>query len=168
MLKMDGLIAVTTQSECERAENYILGDLRKMIKFKKLHSDAKIPTRATLGSAGFDLSYCGDSIEILHPGQRRLFKTGIACKIPANYCGQIWPRSGLALKHAVDVLAGLIDNDYRKEVCVILINHDEERPFQVLPGDRVAQLVVVPFLGGSEWVTDLEETDRGGFGSTGR
>lgn len=66
------------------------------------------------------------------------------------------------------MLAGLIDSDYRKEIGVILINHDEERPFQVLPGDRIAQLVIVPFFGGSEWCTDIDNTDRGGFGSTGR
>jgi dUTP pyrophosphatase len=74
------------------------GKMFKMIKFKKLKSNPTIPTRATLGSAGFDLSYCGDEDILLESGERYLFPTGIACAIPQGHCGQIWPRSGLALK----------------------------------------------------------------------
>lgn len=145
----------------------LTGKMFKMIKFKKLNENATIPTRATVGSAGFDLSYCGDEDILLESGERYLFSTGVACAIPQGHCGQVWPRSGLALKYGIDVLAGLIDSDYRKELGVILINHGE-LPCRIQPGDRIAQLIVTPIVCGGEWVNELDESDRGGFGSTGR
>jgi len=138
-----------------------------MIKFKRLNKSAIIPMRATDGSAGFDL-YCSKRID-LPPGQQMLLPTGIAAAIPSNWCGQIWPRSGLSVKHGIDRLAGLIDPDYRGEIHVSLINHGHDTvEFKV--GDRIAQLVVVPFYAHAMEVDDLDDTGRGtgGFGSTGR
>lgn len=127
-----------------------------------------MPTRATEGSAGYDLSSAIDCD--IYPGQRMVVKTGFAWQFPGGYSGQIWPRSGLSAKHGIDVLAGLIDNDYRGEVGVVLINHGE-RFFHVSVGDRIAQMVLIaPGVFMPELVEALEGTQRGdgGFGSTGK
>ena len=91
-------------------------------------------------------------------------------QIPPGHVGLVWPRSGLAVRHGIDTLAGVIDSDYRGEVRVVLVNHGDE-PFRVAPGDRVAQLLVqrverAAFTAAAE----IDDTDRGGggFGSTGR
>lgn len=138
-----------------------------MIKFKKLNKEAKIPERATTGAAGFDLHYTGYST-VLHIGKRVIFETGIACELPGGCMGIIKPRSGWAAKYGVDVLAGLIDTDYRGEIKVILINHGD-RPLHINTGDRIAQLVVTGFISESYEIDNLSATDRGtsGFGSTG-
>ena len=137
------------------------------IAFKKVHGDAQVPVRATADSAGFDL-YSPVSV-IIPPNQRLLVRTGIACAIPPGWCGQIWPRSGMATKQGVDRLAGLIDADYRGEVHVSLINHGLD-PVEIRAGDRIAQMIIVPCLLESELVHVLPATDRGvnGFGSTGK
>ena len=138
-----------------------------MIKFKKLTPSAVIPKRATDGSAGFDLTYIGDSL-VLREGEHAIFETGIAMQIPKHYAGIIKPRSGWAAKYAVDVLAGVIDSDYTGELKVILINHGRE-PLQIYTGDRIAQLVVTSHISNSCEIDNLHATDRGcgGFGSTG-
>jgi dUTP pyrophosphatase len=138
-----------------------------MIKFKKLHPQAVLPTRATDGSAGFDLTYIGDST-ILREGEHAVFETGIAMQTEPAKAGIIKPRSGWAVKYAVDVLAGVIDPDYTGELKVILINHGIE-PLNIYTGDRIAQLVVMPFETEAHEVDNLHATDRGcgGFGSTG-
>ena len=137
------------------------------VRFKKLHPDAKIPVRATDGAAGFDL-HSTQRIDV-PPGQRMLLPTGIACAIPAGWCGQVWPRSGLAVKHGINVLAGMIDSDYRGELHVSLINHGADT-LEVKEGDRIAQLVFVQVLTAAVEVEDLDDTARGvgGFGSTGK
>ncbi len=96
--------------------------------------------------------------------------TGVRLQIPPGHVGLVWPRSGLAVRHGIDTLAGVIDSDYRGEVRVVLVNHGDE-PFHVLPGDRVAQLLVqrverAAFVAAPA----IDETERGGggFGSTGR
>jgi dUTP pyrophosphatase len=139
----------------------------KLIRFKKLRPDAKIPVRATDGAAGFDL-HSTKRIEV-PPGQRMLLPTGIACAIPDGWCGQVWPRSGLAVKHGINVLAGMIDSDYRGELHVSLINHGADT-WEVKEGDRIAQLVFVQVLTTAVEVDDLDDTARGvgGFGSTGK
>jgi dUTP pyrophosphatase len=141
-----------------------------MIEFMKLHPEAKIPQRESEGAAGFDLKYTGEGIRAitLKPGERFLFQTGVACAIPENWCGQIWPRSGWAVKDGRDKMAGMIDPDYRGEVCALLINHGQ-RSVTIEPGERIAQMVVVPYMAESKEVTELSETIRGkgGFGSTG-
>lgn len=138
-----------------------------MILFQKLHPLAYMPTRGSEGAAGFDLY----SLEIrtLQPGERAAIETGMACAIPPNWCGQIWPRSGLAVKQGVDRLAGLIDEDYRGEIKVALINEGSE-PVEIRLGDRIGQLVVVPYMADATLVDELPGTVRGdgGFGSTGK
>lgn len=137
------------------------------IKFKLMHNYATEPTRATPGSAGFDL-YATDN-HVVWPGARVKIPTGIQCEIPEGHAGFIWPRSSLALKHGFDILAGLIDSDYRGEIMIAGINHGDT-PFEVRRGDRIAQLVVSPIHVLAKMVGVIDEnTERGagGFGSTG-
>lgn len=137
-----------------------------MIEFTKLNKDAQIPARQTEGSAGFDL-HAIEPISIW-PEEWQKIKTGIAVKLPYGCAGIIKPRSSLAVRHGLDVLAGVIDSDYRGELVVVLINHGSER-YDVQTGDRVAQLLVTQVVTGSIEVGSLDETMRGsgGFGSTG-
>ncbi len=142
-----------------------------ILRFRRLTPGARAPTRAHEGDAGFDLHAVeAASIE---PGRRASVGTGVAVAIPEGHAGLVVPRSGLAARHGISVVnaPGLIDAGYRGEVRVLLQNGDPEQTFQVDPGDRIAQLVVVavesPEL---EEVAELDATARGegGFGSTGR
>jgi dUTP pyrophosphatase len=134
-----------------------------------IHEDAKLPLQAHPGDAGMDIF----SIEniIIGPGETALIKTGIKIELPENTEAQIRPRSGLALKHSITVLntPGTIDEGYRGEIGVILINHGKE-PFTVEKHMRIAQMVInlVPKVEICR-VNALSETSRdsGGFGSTG-
>lgn len=143
-----------------------------MLKIMKLRASAKIPCRATSGSAGYDL--CADLEQPceIAPGETRPIPTGIAMAIPENYGGFVFARSGLALKHGLAPAncVGVIDSDYRGEVLVALRNHSDT-PFTIHPGDRIAQLVLLPVTVPEVLeCACLEETGRGagGFGSTGR
>lgn len=135
---------------------------------KTLRPGAKIPRRESSGAAGYDLSSV-DDVSIL-PGARVVVKTGIAIALPWGTYGRVAPRSGLAVRHGIDVLAGVIDEDYRGEIAVVLLNTGDET-CRISPGDRIAQLVIekieTPQVVA---VKDLDETFRGvgGFGSTGR
>lgn len=140
------------------------------VKFLKLHEDAVIPTRGTALAAGLDL--CCVEEFILNPGDIKLVSTGLAMELPPSHEGQVRPRSGLAAKHGVTVLnsPGTIDEDYRGEIKVILINHGL-RTFIGHKGDRIAQLVVAKVvIPEVVETTELSGTQRGegGFGSTGR
>ncbi len=137
-----------------------------MIQFKKLNDTAIIPRRTSEGAAGFDI-YCNDFVT-LRPGVHCLLSTGIAMAIPHGWVGLIWPRSGLAAKHGINVLAGVVDADYRGEVKASLINHGQDT-VEFKPGDRIAQILFQPVLLQSIEVTELSDTVRGdgGFGSTG-
>lgn len=137
------------------------------VQIKKLNDNAIIPVWNNK-SAGCDLS----SIEahVLKPGERKLFKTGLSIAIPSRLYGRIAPRSGLAYKSGIDVLAGVIDEDYRGEIGVILINLGQEDKV-VNVGDKIAQLIFENcYRADFEVVTDLDDTNRGagGFGSTGK
>jgi dUTP pyrophosphatase len=137
------------------------------IYFKKLHNDAVIPTRGSAFSAGLDLSSV-ESVTIA-PSERAFVATGLATIIPNNTYLRIAPRSGLAAKHGIDVLAGVVDSDYRGEIKVILINLGKDT-FEINPGDRIAQAILEQcVLADVETVEDLTDSDRGaaGFGSTG-
>lgn len=140
------------------------------LRVKRIDPRAVLPAYAKPGDAGMDLR----AIEALEipPGEARLARTGLVVEIPPGFEGQVRPRSGLALKHAVTVLntPGTVDAGYRGEVGVILVNHGRT-PFAVAAGDRVAQLVLARFEEAA--VTEageLSETERGagGFGSSGR
>jgi dUTP pyrophosphatase len=141
------------------------------IKVKKLKEAAKLPFRATSGSAGADLCACLEEDVVIASGERRLIPTGIAVEIPAGYGGFMFARSSLG-KQGVSLAngVGVIDSDYRGEMGMLLINHSGEG-FTIKNGDRIAQLVVLPVCQ-AEFVSDdgLSETERGegGFGSTGK
>ena len=141
------------------------------LRFARLSEDAREPTRAHHGDAGYDL-YAVDGATIA-PGERASVGTGIAVAIPDGWAGLVLPRSGLAARHGITLpnAPGLIDSGYRGEVRVLLLNTDAREPFKVAPGDRIAQLLLVrheePEL---LEVESLDETVRGagGFGSSGR
>jgi dUTP pyrophosphatase len=138
------------------------------LHFKRLHPEARLPARGSAGAAGLDL-YAVERVTIA-AGGRAAVRTGLAVAIPAGFYGRVAPRSGLAVRHGIDVLAGVIDSDYRGEILCALVNHGRE-PFEVEPGARVAQLVVEAIATPEPvWAEDLEETARGaaGFGSTGQ
>ena len=144
-----------------------------MLKIKKLRDNAVIPQRATSGSAGIDLTACIDAPVTIEPHKCAQIPSGIAIELPnENYGAFVFARSGISRKHGIAPVnaVGVIDSDYRGEVIMGLINHFDE-PYTIEPGDRVAQLVVMPVapLPVLE-VPELDETDRGegGFGSTGR
>ena len=134
-----------------------------------MRADARVPERAYDGDAGLDLAAC-DEVR-LEPGERALVGTGLAVAIPEGYAGFVQPRSGLAARHGIAVVnsPGLIDAGYRGEIKVVLLNTDRERTFVAEPGERIAQLVVlpVPELAVRE-VDELRESERGvrGFGSS--
>jgi dUTP pyrophosphatase len=135
-----------------------------------LHPDAQAPERTRPGDAGFDLR----SVEpfTLAPGERQLVPTGVAIALPPNHAGLVTPRSGLAIKHGISVVngPGLVDPNYRGELKVVLINLGDEA-FHGNAGDRIAQLLIVPFAAPAITIVDaLEATERGdaGFGSSGR
>lgn len=131
-----------------------------------------LPEYATALSAGLDLKANLSEPVTLGPLERALVPTGLYIALPAGYEAQVRPRSGLAAKHGITVLnsPGTIDADYRGEVCVILVNLSQT-PFEIVPGERIAQLVVASFEQ-VQWepVEALDDTARGagGFGSTGR
>jgi len=137
-----------------------------VIKIFKTRDDAIMPRRATDGSAGYDL-FTPEAFE-LAPMERKLVKIGIATEFYPWAQAQIWPRSGLAVKVGVDVMAGLVDSDFRGEIGVVLINFGEHQlSFRV--GEAVAQIVFMPVIHGVvEAAGSISETERGagGFGST--
>lgn len=139
------------------------------VKIKRIHTDALLPMQANPGDAGMDL-YSIDAVEI-PAGEAKLIKTGLQIELPQGTEAQIRPRSGLALKHSVTVLnsPGTIDEGYRGEIGVILINHGKET-FIVEKSMRIAQMVIqfVPSIQLLE-VNELSQTVRGttGFGASG-
>lgn len=140
------------------------------IAVTRLRPDARLPSRAYAGDAGFDLAAC-DRVE-LRPGARAVVGTGIAVALPGGHAAFVVPRSGLAARHGLGVVnaPGLIDTGYRGEIKVILHNTDSEAAFVVEPGMRIAQLVVVE-LPAIELVEldELPGSERGagGLGSSG-
>ena len=139
------------------------------LRFKKLDPKAQMPTYGSLAAAGADL-YALQGAEV-QPGETVLIHTGIALEIPEGYAGLIYARSGLATKRGLAPAnkVGVIDADYRGEIMVALHNHSLQ-PQKIDDGERVAQLVITPFLRVDfDEVDDLTDTDRGvgGFGSTG-
>ena len=143
--------------------------MKYTLKVKLLNKDAKLPQYAHIGDAGLDLFSTSDLI--IEPGEVKLVSTGISIQLPPFTEAQVRPRSGLALKNGITVLntPGTIDEGYRGEVGVILINHGKT-PFKVEVGMKIAQMVVKPIIPVDVVeVEELTETEReaGGFGSTG-
>ncbi len=143
------------------------------LKIKKLRENAKIPFRATDGSAGMDLYACIDEPVTLGGGESRIIPTGVAIELESNELAAfIFARSGLAVKHGLGLTnsVGVIDSDYRGELCVSLINQFKEA-YTIQPDERIAQLVIMPVVPVKPVeVTELGDTSRGagGFGSTGK
>ena len=141
------------------------------VNIKKLNENAIIPTYGTEFSAGADLYACMEGAVTINPGETSFIKTGIALEVPVGYAGLIYARSGLACKKGLAPAnkVGVIDADYRGEIMVALHNHSNEA-VNVEPGERIAQLVITPFLTAIfNEVDELSDTVRGegGFGSTG-
>ncbi len=140
------------------------------LEVQLLHPDAVAPARTREGDAGHDLRAV--AAEVIPPGEHRVVPTGIAIALPDGIAGLVTPRSGLAAQHGITLVntPGLIDPNYRGEIKVILRNEGRER-FTVEPGDRIAQLLLVPFSAPPiRIVSALTSTERGsaGFGSSGR
>merc|ERR1711915_43592 len=138
-----------------------------VLEVAKLSENATIPTRGSPRAAGYDL-YSAEAVKIPARG-KGLVKTDIQIKVPSGTYGRIAPRSGLAWKNHIDIGAGVVDEDYRGNVGVVMFNHADAE-FSIKAGDRIAQLVceriAYPEL---EELQSLDETERGegGFGSTG-
>jgi len=145
---------------------------KTLIKIKKVSSLAKLPSYATSGAAGMDL-YAANEIPItLAPMDRALIPLGFTMELPCNFEAQIRPRSGMAIKHGISLsnCVGTIDEDYRGEVCVGIINLSKEN-YTITAGDRIAQMIIAPVVQAEIIEADnLNDTDRGtgGFGSTGK
>jgi len=142
------------------------------VQIRRLRPDAMLPRYQTADAAGMDLHAALDAPMQIAPGAVVAVPTGLAMAIPRGYEGQVRPRSGLALKHAVTVVnaPGTIDADFRAGVMVLLINHGRE-PFTINHGERIAQIVIAPVSQAEVVeVAELDQTARGmgGFGSTGR
>ena len=133
-----------------------------------LGEGGSLPEYSSAGAAGADLR-ASEAVTIA-PGGRATVPTAVRLQIPPGHVGLVWPRSGLAVRHGIDTLAGVIDSDYRGEVRVVLVNHGDVH-FRIERGDRIAQLLVQRVERAAfRAVASIDDTDRGrgGFGSTGR
>ena len=137
-------------------------------KIVLLNSDSRYPTKSHVTDAGYDLFSTEDVF--LKPSQRKVVKTGIKLSIPIGFYGRVAPRSGLAVKSGVDVLAGVIDSGYHGEIGVVLINTDKFESVSLPRSSRIAQLIFEKcedFNFETVFSLDASERDAGGFGSTG-
>ena len=142
------------------------------VPFRQLEPGASSPAYAREGDAGADLT-AREGATLAPGGGRALIPTGIALAIPTGYAGFVQPRSGLALRHGVTCLntPGLIDSGYRDELKVLLVNLDPREPYEVKPGDRIAQLVIQPVVHAAFVPVEAlppSERGHGGFGHSGR
>jgi dUTP diphosphatase len=138
----------------------------EVLRFKQLDSRAILPRRGSALAAGLDL--CSIEDVELQPKQRAMVRTGLAVAIPPGFYGRVAPRSGLAARNGLDVLAGVIDSDYRGEICCVLYNTGDEA-IELTSGTKICQLIIEKIITPeAAWVIDLDETVRGagGFGST--
>lgn len=141
------------------------------VAIKKLNPEAVLPTYGSEYAAGADLYACIEQAENFQPGETKLIPTGLAMEIPVGYAGLIYARSGLASKKGLAPAnkVGVVDADYRGEIMVALHNHSNS-PVSIEPKERIAQLVITPYLTANFQETEqLSDTVRGegGFGSTG-
>jgi dUTP pyrophosphatase len=141
------------------------------LRFKVLGEGARLPRRANPDDAGLDL-HAAEPVTIEPGGGRASVGTGLAVEIPPGHAGLVLPRSGLAARHGIALTnaPGLIDPGYRGEIRVLLLNSDPAERFEVRPGDRIAQLLLVPLIEVEPVESpELSETGRGegGFGSSG-
>ena len=137
-----------------------------------MQHNISVPEYKTEGAAGMDLCAAIDEPIILQPLERKLIPTGLKIELEHGYEAQIRPRSGLSIKHGITLIncVGTVDEDYRGEVCVGLVNVSNE-PYTIEPQERIAQMVIAKYEQAQiEVVTELSDTERGagGFGSTGK
>lgn len=143
------------------------------VKIKKINKNAVIPARATLGSAGADLYACMEEAVTIKPNELVKIPTGIAIELDTNNMAAfIFARSGLGVNHGICLSngVGVIDSDYRGEICVGLCNVSNKE-YKIMPGERIAQMVIMPVVCAEfEETNELSKTDRGdkGFGSSGK
>jgi dUTP pyrophosphatase len=138
-----------------------------VLRFKQLDERAVLPTRGSSFSAGLDI--CSIEDLVIGPRERATARTGLAVAIPHGFYGRVAPRSGLAAKQGLDVLAGVIDADYRGELCCVLYN-TSDTAITLPAGSKICQLIIEKIITPKAvWANDLDETARGagGFGSTG-
>lgn len=138
------------------------------LKIKKLHPDAKLPSYAHEGDAGMDI-YSNED-KIIKAGERETISTGISMEVEKGYVALVWDKSGMASKHGVKTMAGVIDSGYRGEIRIVLLNTSNQ-PYQIRKHDKIVQILIQPIVRGIiEEVADLIDSSRGssGFGSTGR
>jgi dUTP pyrophosphatase len=138
------------------------------VKVKRIHPAAKLPVRGTNWSAGADL--CCLEAFTLGPRERKSVPTGLIVEIPPGWYGRVAPRSGLAARHGVDTLAGVVDSDFRGELMALIVNLGDA-PVSFDAGERIAQLIIErAAICDYVWADELSETERGdgGFGSTGK
>jgi len=141
--------------------------ISKTLKINRVDKELQLPAYAKQSDAGLDLRSREEVV--IQPGERRVVKSGVKMAIPENHVGLIWDRSGLAAKHSLTTMAGVIDSSYRGEIGIVLINHGKES-FTIEKGMRIAQILIQPVVTPHiEEVDELDETERGagGFGSTG-
>lgn len=140
------------------------------VKINKVNANAQIPVYSSTSAAGADLYYCGEEV-VIAPSQTVMLGTGIAMEIPEGYVGLVFARSGLACKSGLAPAnkVGVIDSDYRGEIKVALHNHSTQEK-TVVSGERIAQIVITPYLKCDFEEGELSSTSRGGggFGSTGK
>ena len=147
--------------------------MKTQVKVKRLNDNAVLPKRATEGSAGADLYACINEPVTIAPGQLVKIPTGIAIELESyELAAFLFARSGLGVKHGITLSnsVGVVDSDYRGEVCVGLCNVSSE-PYTIQPNERIAQMVIMPVAcAGFIEVSELGDTSRGagGFGSTGK
>ncbi|MAG60731.1 dUTP diphosphatase [archaeon] len=137
------------------------------LEIQKINSEAKLPNFAHTGDAGMDLFAVEDCI--IDAGSRVLVPTGIVMKIPFGYVGLIWDKSGLAVKHGITMLAGVIDSGYRGEIKIVVQNLGS-KPFEVVKGNKIGQMLIQAVV--QPEIVEVEELDKtsrsaGSFGSTG-
>jgi len=138
------------------------------VQIQRINPEAKIPVLAYEGDAGMDI-FAAEELKI-PPGEKAVIKTGLKLAIPKGYAGFVWDKSGLAVKHHLKTMAGVIDSNYRGEFMVVLTNMGKE-VYHVDKGSKIAQLVIIPVASVEIVEEDIhDETDRGesGFGSSGK
>lgn len=137
------------------------------LHIKKLNNEAKLPQYAHPGDAGMDIYSCEEAV--LEPGRQTMVKTGISMAIPEGFVGLIWDKSGLAAKHGIKTMAGVVDSGYRGEVCIVMINLGKGA-YKVQKHTKIAQMLIQPIHAVNiKEAEELDSTSRGegGFGSTG-
>lgn len=171
---LDNLLTLKDYIDSKTAAINVQGAMKmtNTIKIQKLNPNATIPTRGSEEAAGYDLYACIDSPACIPPHTTVKIGTGIALALPPSTFGAIFARSGLATKEGLRPAncVGVCDSDYRGEY-IVAIHNDSDRDKYIWPNDRIAQLVVMPYVNFDfQEVQELNETERGagGFGSTGQ